>query len=80
MVPLPRAMTTGFIVKEEGGMALGWEANSVSHIWTRRVEFLKAQETKGKKDQSQPERRENLKQGMSHQQCQDTQILVRTHH
>lgn len=36
----PEYMAPGVIIKEEGGMALGWETNSISHIWTRRVEFF----------------------------------------
>lgn len=70
--PFPEHMTTGFMVEEEGGMALGWENNSINHIWTRRVKFfhraprLKKLETGlSRKSQSQAERRESLKQGMS---------------
>ena len=39
-LPFPEHMATGFIVKEESRMALVWETNSFSHVWTRRVEFF----------------------------------------
>lgn len=33
-------MVLGVIIKEEGGMVFGWEINSISYIWIRRVEFF----------------------------------------